>query len=103
MGHTERCPLCKQKVGSLLRRIYGGVDEGKGFDVPAQLDAVLARCDTPVLRTIHETLASLRGHTDFARSRRLPQCDYHVPNPDFGAADRSRGRLHGNCSVNRVL
>lgn len=81
--HNERCSSCKRRVGALLKRIYGSVEERKSFDVPARLDALLTRHHALGLKRVYESLTSLRGHTDLVRRSRMPHCDYFVPKPGF--------------------
>lgn len=82
-AHKERCPACKTRVEELLGTLYGKVQKGKSFDVPAHPRALVKRFDIPLLRRVYDRLASLRGHRDFVRSDRLPSCDYFVPEPGF--------------------
>jgi len=82
-SHSERCRECKDRTAELLRALYGRVEEGKSFDVPAHPDALLAQHSLPELKAIYEALTLLRGHSDFVKADRLPACDYHVPQPGF--------------------
>ena len=82
-GHDGRCPACKRHVLKLLARLYGGVQEGKRFDIPAPIEVLLKQHDLPLLGRIHNALALLRGHKDFVGREHLPQCDYFVPEPGF--------------------
>ncbi len=82
-SHNERCGECKVRIAELLRSLYGHVEKGKSFDIPAHPDALLAQRTLPELKAIHGVLASLRGHRDFVKADRLPPCDYYVPQPGF--------------------
>jgi hypothetical protein len=83
-GHQRKhCKACKQQVARFLKTLYGRVEEGKSFRIPAHRDALTERYDVPVLGQIHEALVSFRGHGDFVGQKQLPACDYFVPDPGF--------------------
>jgi hypothetical protein len=82
-AHKERCPVCKTRVEELLGTLYGKVQKGKSFAVPAHPDALAKRVDIPLLRRVYDRLVSLKGNRDFVRQDHLPSCDYFVPEPGF--------------------
>lgn len=81
--HSERCPVCKERVKQLLRRLYGSVEEGKSFTVPTRPSVLMTRLGDPLLGQIYDGLTALRGHETFVRRDYLPPCDYFVPEPAF--------------------
>jgi hypothetical protein len=81
--HNQRCPDCKNAVRLLLQRIYGKVETNYSFDIETQPDAFENLTCFSDLRKAYEALQKQRGFTDFIRAKRLPACDFYIPDPGF--------------------
>lgn len=81
--HNERCPVCKERMGQLLGHLYGRVQKGKSFGIPAHPEILMNRYNIPLLGRIYDNLASLRHHKDFVHREHLSSCDYFIPEPGF--------------------
>ena len=83
--HYQHCQACKDRVGQLLERIYGGCVRNHRFGWPAGLAAY---ADTPIDATLRNVAQVLEGHRGFGfdtfvRGQVLSGCDYWVPHPGF--------------------
>ena len=79
----ERCPACKLRVRQLLEKLYGQVEERHLLGLGSSPKDYH---DTPCygfLQSIHADLVAHRGFADFIRTRKLPACDYFIPDPGF--------------------
>ena len=81
--HSERCPVCKERVKQLLHSLYGRVEEGRSFAIPTRPGVLMARFGIRLLTRIYDELAALRGFDAFVRRENAPSCDYYVPEPGF--------------------
>ncbi|MGN6717302.1 MAG: hypothetical protein ACTHLX_07915 [Candidatus Binatia bacterium] len=81
--HSGHCRLCKQRVGEMLKAIYGECQQNHSFGWSA---APHDYTKTPIgatLERIHSSLENFRGHGDFIKSPLVPPCDYYVSAPPF--------------------
>lgn len=81
--HSAHCRVCKQRVGEMLKAIYGGCRQNYSFGWSA-----LPRDygNTPIgmtLERIQSRLENFRGHRDFIKSPLVPPCDYYISAPPF--------------------
>jgi hypothetical protein len=81
LRHYERCPECKKTIKILLERLYGNVETNYQFEVGASLEEFKDSALHPYLKEVFLDLQNHRGHSNFARSQRLPRCDFFIPNP----------------------
>lgn len=79
--HSQRCPECKDRILSLLRRLYGAAEVQKRFQIAATPEAFDACARATEIQKIFAALQSARGFTDFVRATSLPGCDFFVPRP----------------------
>ena len=81
--HSERCPKCKKTVEMMLRKIYGIVEVNYRFEIGAKLEDHKGTSFYAILEEIFSELQNHRNHKDFVKSKKLPHCDFFVPNPGF--------------------
>ncbi len=81
--HNQRCPDCKNAVRLMLQRIYGKVETNYSFDIGTQPDDFANLTCFSDLKKVYDTLQEQRGFTDFIRAKRLPACDFYIPDPRF--------------------
>jgi hypothetical protein len=81
--HDERCTECKQNFESLLTRLYGAVIRNAKFEIPAAPIHLDDSFVSDTLRQIYAALQRARGYLSFVRCKKLPSCDFFVPNPGF--------------------
>lgn len=81
----EGCAKCKERVGTLLRRIYRGCERDHRFGWQTGLDAYAGTSIHSTLRRVAHLLETHRGFglDEFVRSTVLSGCDYYVPDPGF--------------------
>ena len=79
--HTgENCSECKNVLLELLIQIYGEVKTNYKIDVGTIPDDFKNSAKYETLKNIYDKLKSYRGFTNFVKSRKLPPCDYFLPN-----------------------
>ena len=90
--HSERCKECKVRVFELLGEIYGqeNVLENHNLQLPNKVEQFKPNDLNPKLENIFYKLQKYRGHTEFVRSKRLPNVDYFVKNKFILEFDESQ-------------
>jgi hypothetical protein len=81
--HSAHCRACKERVGEMLKAIYGECRASHQFPWPARPEDY---ADTPIadpLRRIRTALGEWRGQRDFIKSALMPPCDFVVSAPPF--------------------
>ena len=81
--HSERCSKCKEIIPVILKKIYGAVEISYNLQVGTRPEDFREFSCASELREIFYSLQNHRGYTDFVRARKLPRCDFFVPNPGF--------------------
>jgi hypothetical protein len=81
--HDERCPKCKEVIGKLLEKIYGGVERNYKLEMGVQPDDFKNTLCYDKLKEIYESLQNHRGFKEFVKTKTLPNCDFFIPNPGF--------------------
>lgn len=74
--HSERCPLCKEVVRELFKRVYGRVEQNHKIEIGTHLEDF---ADTPYyknLEKVYLALQNARGFKDFIRAKNLPRVDF---------------------------
>lgn len=81
----ERCAKCKERVGQLLKSIYGTCARGHRFGWQTGLVAYAGTPIDSVLRKVANMLEAHRGFgvDEFVRKPVLSGCDYYVPDRGF--------------------
>lgn len=78
-SHNERCPDCKQTVGTMLAALFGRVEVNWDLNLPSRLEEYLNTSLAQILVSVHEALQKHRGFDRFVRSSKLPRVDYFIP------------------------
>ena len=83
--HSERCPECKQRVGELLRHVYGTCVTDHKFGWQAGLAPY---AETSIGGTLLDVAKAIQGYRgfgvhDFVRKPLLAGSDFWVPDPGF--------------------
>ena len=81
--HTERCKDCKATVQALLAKIYGEIKSNHSVDAGTLPEGFTNLGCHEKLKEIFVNLSSFRGFNEFVRTRRLPPCDFFIPNLRF--------------------
>ena len=81
--HSAHCRLCKQRVGEMLKAIYGGCQQNYSFGWSASPRDYAKTPIGTTLERIQSSLENFRGHGDFIKSPLVPPCDYYVSAPPF--------------------
>jgi hypothetical protein len=81
--HSAHCRLCKQRVGEMLKAIYGGCRQNYSFCWSAWPRDYAKTPIGTTLERIQSSLENFRGHGDFIKSPLVPPCDYYVSAPPF--------------------
>lgn len=81
--HDERCSECKETILKLLEKIYGKVEPNYKFEMGAHLEDFKHTPYYDKLKEIYKALQNHRGFKEFVRAKKLPHCDFFVPNPGF--------------------
>jgi hypothetical protein len=81
--HSAHCRLCKQKVGKMLKAIYGSYRQNYSFAWSASPRDYIHTSIGTTLEQIQSSLENFRGHRDFIKSPLVPPCDYYVSDPPF--------------------
>lgn len=81
--HSPHCRACKQRIGELLKAVYGGCQANAHFPWPSTSEAYAGTSVGELLEKIRAALGDLRGHRDFIKSPQVPPCDFHITDPPF--------------------
>ena len=81
--HSAHCRLCKQRVGEMLKAIYGSCHQNYSFGWSASPRDYAKTPIGTTLERIQSSLENFRGHRDFIKSPLVPPCDYYVSAPPF--------------------
>lgn len=81
--HNERCAKCKKKVKELLEKIYGKVEQNYKFDIGTKIEDFKGTFFYNKLIKIYKSLQDYRGFKEFVRTKKLPNCDFFIPDPGF--------------------
>lgn len=81
--HNERCKDCKETIGRMLEKIYGEVFCNYKIDTGSTPDFFMDYSNYKDLNRIYEKLQSYRGYKHFVRAKKLPHCDFFMPDPGF--------------------
>ena len=81
--HSAHCRACKERVGELLKALYGDCRMNARFPWPCHPEAYAGTSIGNSLEKIRAALGNLRGHRDFIKQRQIPPCDFHVVDPPF--------------------
>lgn len=81
--HSAHCRACKERVGELLKAVYGDCRMNAQFPWPCHPEAYAGTSIGDSLEKIRAALGNLRGHRDFIKQPRIPPCDFHVIDPPF--------------------
>ena len=81
--HSAHCRLCKQRVGEMLKAIYGGCQQNYSICWSASPRDYAKTPIGTTLERIQSSLENFRGHGDFIKSPLVPPCDYYVSAPPF--------------------
>jgi hypothetical protein len=81
--HSGHCPLCKQRVGEMLKALYGECQQNYSFGWSASPRDYAKTPIGATLKRIQSSLENFRGHGDFIKSPLVPPCDYYVSAPPF--------------------
>lgn len=81
--HSAHCRLCKQRVGEMLKAIYGRCRQNYSFGWSASPRDYAKTPIGTTLERIQSSLENFRGHGDFIKSPLVPPCDYYVSAPPF--------------------
>jgi predicted amidohydrolase len=82
-AHDERCPICKETVRALLKKIYGTVKTNYKFEIGTNPQNLRNSPRYDNIKEIYEALQNYRGFKKFVKAKTLPNCDFFVPNPGF--------------------
>lgn len=81
--HDERCVECKATVMTILKKIYGNVEQNYRFEfgtLPSDFEGTKYH---ESLKKIYEALQNHRGNRDFVKAKELPPCDFFVRDSGF--------------------
>jgi hypothetical protein len=81
--HSAHCRLCKQRVGEMVKAIYGSYHQNYSFGWSASPQDYAKTPIGTTLERIQSSLKNFRGHRDFIKSPLVPPCDYYVSAPPF--------------------
>jgi hypothetical protein len=81
--HSGHCRLCKQRVGEMLKALYGDCQQNYSFGWSASPRDYAKTPIGATLERIQSSLENFRGHGDFIKSPLVPPCDYYVSAPPF--------------------
>jgi len=81
--HSAHCRACKERVGELLKVVYGDCRMNARFPWPCRPEAYAGTSIGDLLEKIRAALGHLRGHRDFIKQQQIPPCDFHVVDPPF--------------------
>jgi hypothetical protein len=79
-SHNERCPICKQTIERMLRKIYGNVICNYKFESGVRPENFIKSDYYKILIDIYSSLQKFRGHYNFIKTTNLPRFDFYVPN-----------------------
>lgn len=83
MTHNESCRGCKRVFIKTLEREFGEVIDQWSSGWPCRIDHVLSlreinNTTVQSIEKIFRALQKYRGHENFVRAKKLPQCDYYI-------------------------
>lgn len=81
--HSAHCRPCKERVGELLKAVYGDCRMNTRFPWPCHPEAYAGTSIGDLLEKIRAALGNLRGHRDFIKQPQIPPCDFFVVDPPF--------------------
>lgn len=79
--HGEHCQECKARLLTLLRAVFGEVENQKRFQIGTVPKDFACSEWYGRLTEIFAALQRERGFTDFVKAAVLPTCDYFLPGP----------------------
>jgi hypothetical protein len=82
-SHNERCPKCKEMIGSMLEKVYGSMERNYKVSLRTTPESFKDMSSYKDLKEIYKKLQEHRGHKDFVKIRTLPHCNFFVSNPGF--------------------
>ena len=82
-GHSLHCHRCKERIGALLIRLYGGCRMNHQFPWAARPEDYANTTLAELLLLIRKILGDWRGQRDFIKSAQVPPCDFYVSEPPF--------------------
>lgn len=81
--HNERCKKCKETVQVMLKMIYGAAEINHDLRAGTRPEDFAGLQCASALQDIFRCLQNHRGYREFVRAKRLPRCDFFVPDPGF--------------------